>query len=106
MSTAHSRVSSVGTMAPPAVRTGSVSVNVPDPSSRHVSVSGASTARWSTNSAMPPSKRKDSRTGCSPRRSSMSMLSPGTRKAVWRARPRSSSVRKDAPRVKICRSAQ
>jgi len=55
MSTWHSRLSSVGTIAPPSDSTGTVSVKWPSPVSRQVSVIGLSGARKSTNSEMPPS---------------------------------------------------
>lgn len=65
MSTWHSRSTSVGTMAPVGWRTGTVSVKVPLPLSRQVSVMAASVARYSANSEMPPSNRNDVSLCCS-----------------------------------------
>jgi hypothetical protein len=112
MSTSHWRSSSVAIMAPPSVSTGTVSVYVPDPVRRHVSVTAVSGARNSTYSLIPPSNRKVLSRGkppsvSEPARSSRSVsVSPGMRKAVCRALAESSSVWNEAPRVKICRSAQ
>ena len=55
---------------------------------------------------MPPSKRNEVSLCCSWRWSRTTISSPGTRKAVWRARVASSSSWKAASFVKICRSAQ
>ena len=106
MSTSHVRATSVASMWPFGCRTGIVSVKSPEPWMRQVSVSGASGARKSTNSEMPPSYRKVSTTGSPSRRSSTVMPSPGTRKAVCRARPVRSASENVASRTKICRSAQ
>ncbi len=71
-----------------------------------MSVTGSSEARKSQNSVMPPSWRKLSSTGSSPRRSRMTSSRPGTMKEVCRARVTSSSKTKVASLVKICRSGQ
>ncbi len=106
MSTPHSRSTSVGVMCPRPSRTGTVSVKVPLPWSRQTSVTPVSGARNSQNSEMPPSWTKTSSTGSSPRSSRTTIVSPGTRKEVCRARARSPSRSNAASLRKICRSAQ
>ena len=69
-STVHSRSSSREESCPVASSTGTVSLNSPVPCRRHTSVTGGSVARWSTNSAMPPSWRMSSARG-SPRSSAV-----------------------------------
>ncbi len=86
--------------------TGTVSVNVPLPWRRQTSVTGASGARYSQNSEMPPWWRKTSSIGSGPRSSRMRSVRPGTRNEVCRALASSPSTSKVASRRKICRSAQ
>ena len=62
-STPHSRSTSVGVMCPLLSSTGTVSVNVPLPWRRQTSVTGASGARYSQNSEIPPWWRKTSSIG-------------------------------------------
>ncbi len=93
-------------MCPWASSSGTVSVKVSMPWSRTISVTGSSEARYSANSAMPPSWRNFSSTGVSPRRSRITSSSPGTMNDVCRARPSRPSNSKVASLVKICRSAQ
>ena len=65
-------------------------MKVPSPVRRIVAVTGASLARKSTKSTVPPSKRKVSLVGSPSRPSTTVMASPGMRKAVWRTRETSS----------------
>ncbi|CAB4587744.1 unannotated protein [freshwater metagenome] len=85
-STSQVRSTSVETMCPLSSNTGTVSLNVPSPLSRHVPVSASSGARKSVNSDKPPSNRNSSLVVV-PSRSSLSLSdNPGTRNAVCRAR--------------------
>ncbi len=109
-STPSSRVTSVGVIWPCSSSTGTVSLKLPCPVKRRTSQTGRSPARNSQNSLMPPSKRKDSSPllppSPRPNSSRTSMVSPGTRNAVWRARWCRFSRESLASLRKICRSAQ
>src|SRR3712207_9399138 len=83
-STVHSRVSSVGTMWPFSCSTGTVSVKVPEPWMRHVSVSGGAIARCSADSLMPPSHLYDTCLGTAPPRVFVSRCGPGHKHGVFR----------------------
>ena len=87
MSTAHSRVELGGRHVPVRLQhRNGLGEGARARSSRQVSVSGTSGARWSTYSEMPPSNRNDSSVGGSCRLSVTLSVSPGTRNAVWRTR--------------------
>ncbi|CAM5368943.1 hypothetical protein SCALM49S_04595 [Streptomyces californicus] len=78
-------MTSVGVMWPRSSRTGTVSLKVPEPLSRWTSQTALSSARYSQNSLMPPSKRNVSSVlpaPSMPRSSRTMIVRPGTRKAV------------------------
>ena len=100
-------------MWPAGSRTGTFSVKVPEPCSRHTWVTGESGARKSTNSVIPPwwtnvSSCTPSAPGVpgSPRSSRMTSASPGMRNDVCRARAVSCSRSSSAPGSKISWSGQ
>ena len=87
--------------------TGTVSVNLPDPASRSTGDTASPTARYSTNSVMPPRCAKLRSSGADPSRSSRTtMVRPGTRKVVCWAREYTASTSIWASEVKICSSGQ
>ena len=106
MSTSRLRSTSVAVITPASSSIGTVSVNESPPVSRSTSVNGASFARKSTNSVMPPSWRNTSVSRPPPRASVTSRRRPGTRKEVWRARSWSWGRERPASARKICSSLQ
>jgi len=83
-----------------------VSVKLPDPASLITSVTGSPAASSAQNSAIPPSNRNSSSAASGPRSSTIRMVSPGTRYAVWRARWASASRLHWASRTNTCGSGQ
>jgi hypothetical protein len=79
-------------MCPFPSSTGMVSVKLPDPASLITSVTGSPGASSAQNSPIPPLNWNISSSGSlEPRSSTIRMVSPGTRYAVWRARCASAS---------------
>ena len=106
MSTSHFLVTSVDTMFPFLSRTGTVSVNSVSPLSRHIAVSGASGARYSTNSEIPPSNLNSCLVALPLLLSTTDSTRPGTRKAVCLALSSRSLRSNDVSFTKICGSGQ
>ncbi|CAB4628672.1 unannotated protein [freshwater metagenome] len=106
MSTSQLRVTSVETMLPFLSRTGTVSVNSASPRNRQTEVTAVSGARKLTNSEMPPSNLNSCLIPLAVLLSFKVIKSPGTKKAVWRARS-SISFRSNAVSLtNICGSGQ
>ena len=106
MSTPSSRSTDCGVMCPWSSSTGTVSVNLPEPLSRITGETASPVVRNSQNSEMPPTCTNSEVLSLFKRLSVTTMVSPGTKNEVWRARAWISPKSKAASGVKICESAQ